>query len=209
MPKIKIPKKSPSLDMTPMVDLAFLLVTFFMLTTKFRPDEPVVVDQPSSVSDIPLPDKGVLLLTVDGDGRVFFNVEGQQLRKDILNRMAGSFNQTFTEKEMKRFSVLSSVGVPMNQMKAYLNANDEERRKINQSTPGIPIDSTNNELVLWINNARKAAPRFSIAIKGDRNADIPTIKRVISILQDNKANRFALITNLEGAGDVPAEGATK
>ena len=53
-----------------MVDLAFLLVTFFMLTTKFRPDEPVIVDQPSSVSQIPLPDKGVLMLTIDGKGRV-------------------------------------------------------------------------------------------------------------------------------------------
>jgi biopolymer transport protein ExbD len=92
MPKIKVPKKSPSLDMTPMVDLAFLLVTFFMLTTKFRPDEPVVVDQPSSVSDIALPDKGVLMLTVDGKGRVFFNVEGQQMRKDILDRLSSHFD---------------------------------------------------------------------------------------------------------------------
>ena len=73
---------------------------------------------------------------------------------------------------------------------------------MNALTPGIPIDSTNNELAFWVNAARNVAPRFSIAIKGDRDADIPTIKRVISILQDNKANRFALITNLEGG---PAE----
>jgi len=201
MPKIKVPKKTPSLDMTPMVDLAFLLVTFFMLTTKFRPDEPVVVDQPSSVSEIPLPDKGVILLTIDNQGRVFFNVEGQQTRRDILDKLAERFLLTFDEKEKKRFSVLSSIGVPKEQLKEYLNATDDERKNINLRTPGIPIDSTNNELTFWINAARNVAPRYSIAIKGDRGADIPTVKRVISILQDNKANRFALITNLEGAAE--------
>ena len=199
MPKIKVPKKSPSLDMTPMVDLAFLLVTFFMLTTKFRPDEPVVVDQPSSVSNISLPDKGVIMLTIDDKGRVFFNVEGQQMRKDILERLASHFNLTFDEKEQKRFAVLSSIGMPMSEMKTYLNASDDQRKTMNLATRGIPIDSTNNELMIWVNSALKAAPRFSIALKGDRQADIPTVKRVISILQDNKANRFALITNLEGA----------
>lgn len=201
MPKIKIPKKSPSLDMTPMVDLAFLLVTFFMLTTKFRPDEPVVVDQPSSVSEIPLPDKGVILLTIDSKGRVFFNVEGQQTRRDILEKLGERFSLTFNEKEQKRFAVLSSIGVPKEQLKEYLNASDDDRKKINAATPGIPTDSTNNELTFWINAARNVAPRYSIAIKGDRDADIPTVKRVISILQDNKANRFALITNLEGAAE--------
>jgi biopolymer transport protein ExbD len=199
MPKIKIPKKSPSLDMTPMVDLAFLLVTFFMLTTKFRPDEPVVVDQPSSVSEIPLPDKGVIMLTIDNKGRVFFNVEGQQTRLDILDRLAERFTLTFDEKEKKRFSVLSSIGMPKEQLNAYLKATDDERKKMNLETQGIPTDSTNNELTYWINAARNVAPRYSIAIKGDRDADIPTVKRVIEILQENKANRFALITNLEGA----------
>lgn len=188
--------------MTPMVDLAFLLVTFFMLTTKFRPDEPVIVDQPSSISDIPLPDKGVIMITVDKNGRVFFNVEGQQIRIDILNKMAERFNLTFDDKEKKRFAVLASVGMPMSDMKAYLDASDNDRKKMNLETKGIPIDSTNNELNFWINAARNVAPRFSLAIRGDRDADIPSIKRVISILQDNKANRFALITNLEGAGVV-------
>ena len=79
------------IDFTPMVDLGFLLVTFFMLTTKFRPSEPVTVDQPSSVSEIPLPDKGVIMLTVDAKGRVFFNIEGQQLRVEILDKLATRF----------------------------------------------------------------------------------------------------------------------
>ena len=199
MPKIKVPKKSPSLDMTPMVDLAFLLVTFFMLTTKFRPDEPVIVDQPSSVSEIPLPDKGVIMLTIDSKGRVFFNVEGQQTRLDILDRLAERFTLTFDEKERKRFAVLSSIGMPKEQLKQYLQANDDQRKEMNKVSAGIPTDSTNNELTYWINAARNVAPRYSIAIKGDRDADIPTVKRVIDILQENKANRFALITNLEGA----------
>lgn len=198
MPKIKIPSKSPTLDMTPMVDLAFLLVTFFMLTTKFRPDEPVTVDQPSSVSEIPLPDNNVIMLTIDSKGRVFFNVDKQQTRAEILEKLSEFYSLSFTEKEKKQFTLLSSIGLPIDQLKAYLNAGSDERKQMNIDSPGIPIDSTNNELGIWINSARKAAPRFSLAIKGDKDTDIPTIKRVISILQDNKANRFALITNLEG-----------
>jgi len=197
MPKIKVPKKSPSLDMTPMVDLAFLLVTFFMLTTKFRPSEPVTVDQPSSVSEIPLPDKGVIMLTVDAKGRVFFNIEGQQLRVEILDKLATRFNLTFDEQEKKQFSLLTSIGMPSNKLKEYLTANEAERKVMNEQTDGIPIDSMNNELSSWVNAARNAAPTNSIAINGDGDADIPIIKRVIEILQENKANRFALVTNLE------------
>jgi biopolymer transport protein ExbD len=205
MPKIKVPKKSPSLDMTPMVDLAFLLVTFFMLTTKFRPTEPVTVDQPSSVSEIPLPDKGVIMLTVDKLGRVFFNVEGQQLRVDILERLGTRFEMTFTEQEKKQFSLLTSIGMPSTKLKEYLNATDPEQKIMNAETKGIPIDSLNNELTFWVNAARNAAPKNSIAINGDGDADIPTIKRVIEILQENKANRFALVTNLESSEETEAE----
>ena len=144
-------------------------------------------------------------MTVDGKGRVFFNVEGQQVRRDILERVGKHYNLTFDEKELKRFSVLASVGMPSPDIKKYLNSNDDERRQMNTATKGIPVDSLNNELSIWINAARNVAPRYSIAIKGDKDADIPTVKRVISILQDNKANRFALITNLEGQSEEPAK----
>ncbi|MFN8164631.1 MAG: biopolymer transporter ExbD [Bacteroidia bacterium] len=94
--------------MTPMVDLAFLLSYILYVNCKFRPDEPVIVDQPSSVSDIPLPDKGVIMLTVDGKGRVFFNVEGQQLRETSSTKSASNSSKHLTRKE-QRFAVLAPV----------------------------------------------------------------------------------------------------
>ncbi|HXP50374.1 MAG TPA: biopolymer transporter ExbD, partial [Bacteroidia bacterium] len=78
MPKIKLPRSSPSIDMTPMVDLAFLLVTFFMLTTKFRPDEAVTVTIPSSVSTTKIPDN-VTTVSIDSAGRVFYDMDSKDV----------------------------------------------------------------------------------------------------------------------------------
>ncbi len=65
MAKIKMPRSSPAMDMTPLVDLAFLLVTFFMLTAQFRPEEAVAVDTPSSMSQSPIPMTNMMTIVVD------------------------------------------------------------------------------------------------------------------------------------------------
>lgn len=199
MPKINMPKKSPSLDMTPMVDLAFLLVTFFMLTTKFRPEEPVIVDTPSSISEIKLPERDIMMITIDKDGRIFFDIDGKQTRVNLIEKMGERYEVKFTPEEVKRFSVLSSFGVPMANMKQLLNAKEKERETINKETKGIPADSLKNELADWINFSRHANPKFRIAIKGDGQANYPVVKDVIKTLQGQKVNKFNLITNLEEA----------
>jgi len=195
MPKVKVKRTKPVLDMTPMVDLAFLLVSFFMLTTKFAPEEAVVVDTPSSVSEIKLPESNVITITVDKANRVFFGVDGQQTKEAVLDKMAGKYGIGFTPEEKQSFALLTNFGVPVNQLKSYLAMEANERKKVNQ--PGIPVDSLNNELADWVLQTRLSNPKVVIAIKGDVDVDYATVQKVISTLQDKKVNRFNLITDME------------
>ena len=104
MPKVQVKRKPPRIDMTAMTDVAFLLLTFFMLTTKFKPDEPFLIDTPSSVSDYKLPESNVIQIAVDRDGHVFFSV-GQGDRRSMLEKMSKQYNVSFTDLEMKQFSL--------------------------------------------------------------------------------------------------------
>jgi len=63
-----------------MVDVAFLLLTFFMLTTQFKPPAEVDVVLPDSNSVIKLPESDVITLTISKIGEVYMGVDSQYLR---------------------------------------------------------------------------------------------------------------------------------
>jgi biopolymer transport protein ExbD len=203
MGKIKIHRASPSLDMTPMVDLAFLLVTFFMLTTKFAPEEPVAVDTPSSVSEIKLPEVDILTITISKDGAVYFNLDGKYTRQTLIQKMGEKYGVPFTPDQIARFSVLPSFGLPVASLPQYIDMEPDERKLVTQS--GIPVDSAHNELADWIVMARISNPKLRIAIKGDSDSNYPVVKDVIETLVDRKVTRFNLITNME-RNVAPTEG---
>lgn len=213
MPKIKLGRGTPSLDMTPMVDLAFLLVTFFMLTATMRSQEPVLVDTPSSISDVILP-KNTMLITIDTAGRVFFNLEGKEVRINMLKRMMNKFPAVkFTEEQINRFGSMQSFGVPMAQLPAYITADEIGRKKMDDETKGIPIDTVDNkdELSFWINFARveeytwrkgqeaegKTVEEMRVALKADGKASYKKIDAVIALFKKQDVYRFNLITDLE------------
>lgn len=197
MPKVKVPRKSTLIDMTAMCDVAFLLLTFFMLTTQFKADESVIVDTPSSISEIKLPDTDILNITVSNDGRVFFHIDNKNdTRVRLLQRISEKYPELeFTPEEIKAFELTGNVGVPLSQLKGYLDLEDVERKAYNQ--PGIPVDSTNNELGMWIMQGRLTNPNVRITIKGDQACPWPVMKKVMDTLQDKNVNKFNLITDLE------------
>lgn len=187
--------------MTAMCDVAFLLLTFFMLATKFKPDEPVTVVTPNSISEIPIPDADIMLITVDPKGRLFFSVDNKNVRRDLIQDISEYKNLNLTPAEMDGFALGASVGVPFNQLKSYLAAEPAQQKEFDKTAPGIPTDtvvtSDQNELAAWIRIARNNNPKLRIAIKADGGAPYPDIKKVVKTLEGWKIFKFNLITGLK------------
>jgi len=201
MPKIKLPTKSPRIDMTPMVDTFAVILTFLMLTATMRQDEPANVVTPFSISEKPTPDFNTMTFLISPEGKVFLNMDNGpdtilKQRRKLLEEMGKRYAIEFTEKELREFEKFpSSRGVPINNMKEFLAGKSSKERDLFQV--GIPMDSTDNQLGMGILCARQVNPAINASIKGDAATPFPAVKKVLDNLQEKKINRFMLVTSLE------------
>jgi len=89
MPKHKKARLGTRIDMTPMVDVAMLLLTFFMMTTQFKPPEDVDVIIPASHSEFKLPESHIMMVYVNKEGKIYLGVDAQGL----MERLFGTQNK--------------------------------------------------------------------------------------------------------------------
>ncbi len=201
----KMKKSSTRIDMTAMCDVSFLLLTFFVLTSTAKTPEVYPVDLPASTKETKIPSDDILTITV-GQENVFIGLAGKEDRIDVLRRMGQEYNITFTEEEQNAFAGMENFGVDIREMKSLL-AKPSSERMDKELHKGIPYkDSLNNQLSAWVRNARESSyvrkstnekkNFLKVAIKGDANEQFGTVKKVIDILQEQRQNRFYLVTGL-------------
>jgi len=173
MSRIKAKRIGFRIDMTPMVDVAFLLLTFFMLTTKFRPPEMVRIDLPSSHSQLKLPESDVLTITVGGDNTFMMGVSSQQSREKIFNSVikvklqSAGLSSTAVADSLKHFKLADNFRV------------DQE------------------ELDKFVVMARFANQKLRPVIKADANASFEAVNKVIKVYKNANLLTFNLVTVLE------------
>lgn len=190
--------------MTPFVDVAFLILSFFMLATKFKPPEPAPITTPHSVSADQLKESNNVIVSFDSSGRVFMTVNTEKPADEVIkDKVIQKINETrrlgLTNAEMVNYRKNTTVGVPFAQLKSLLNLSTDQRNNMHQS--GIPADSTNNELAEWIGAAKATFydydpnMRVDYMIKGDNNAKYPQFNGVIEAMRKNDQYSYKLVTD--------------
>jgi biopolymer transport protein ExbD len=205
MPKVQIQKKSTWVDMTAFVDVSFLILSFFMLATKFKPPELVNIQNPKSVSSENVSDKDAFKVTFDKEGRCFISFSTDEDAKERVVNMLGVIERQkkipLTNEQKARFLSfsVSGIGVPFSQLPSFLQLSDDEYKTFKQ--PGIPIaDSSNNQLNEWINalltgsGGRKPT---NVMLNGDNSAHYPEFKNIITAFKKNGVFTFKLVTAME------------
>ena len=185
--------------MNPMVDMAFLLVTFFLLATTFKVPEQAYVRLPIATAETDLPDQRMLTITVDQKGQVFVHLSNREIRPEWLKRVALSHEVSLSSSQLNTFSELPGFGMPFEELIPYLSMERSDRLKIKQS--GIPADSINNELADWVVLARAVQPSLRVAIKADQETPYHYVDKVIKTLTKNHILRFNLVTEKRDRDD--------
>jgi len=199
MGRAKIKRGSTNVDMTAMCDVAFLLLSFFILTTKFKPEEPIPIVTPNSVSSKAASDKDAFKVSINKEGQVFLDMS-DEMRGNVLDELAKERNLSFTPEDKKYFEQATFVGVPISGLKQFIRLSAEQLGASKLS--GVPIDSTNNELQGWISAAVQAnqGSKINFYIKGDNASKYTSFKQVIESFKKNDIYKYNLVTN---AQDVP------
>lgn len=196
MGRAKLPRKSTSVDMTAMCDVAFLLLSFFILATKPKPPAIVSIVTPSSISNKPVTGQDQVLVNIDKGGKVFLEISNKDKRREIVSNLNDRLKLQLTPADLKKVETTNFFGTDLTQLHAFLNLDpaDIDATKLS----GIPTkDSSNNQLKDWMEAANivYTGDKINLLVKGDEMSKYPVFKNVIDAFKKNDLMKFDIITN--------------
>lgn len=130
MPKIKVKRSNTIVDMTAMTDVSFLLLTFFILTAKFRPAQPVIIDMPSSATELKVPDN-LMTISVDKEGKLYFSMSNPKVKVETLRNLVDRYSEKYPnlkdldDKQINNFVNMEMMGYPIAALNEALKKSGE------------------------------------------------------------------------------------
>lgn len=196
MARIKPKRHGVVTDMTAMCDVAFLLLTFFILTTEFKQPDVEDIVTPSSISKSKLTEGDhTMTISVTKDGRYYFSPSNKPEDKvRLLEAMGEKYKVTFTDSEKETFKNVQFVGVPMSQMRAFLQLSEDQRKEYKGT---IPLEEGNRQLIDWVQISHKINQDVQLAVKGDNDSSYDKFKTIFEGLRDIEFYKFVLVTTEE------------
>ena len=201
MSRPKIARKSTSVDMTAMCDVAFLLLSFFILTAKPKTSENIEVVTPSSVSSKIAPEKDVTLISITKDGKVYLSMDNPAVKEEVAKQLNANNGASLSPADITAFKKAEFFGTPISQIKSVLQIPSDKLKAA--TLPGISVqDTSHNELTSWMRAIVAASAstntKLNILLKGDNDSKYPAFKAVKTALLKNDQPKFQMITNAEG-----------
>jgi biopolymer transport protein ExbD len=189
-----------------------------MLTSSFRAPEPIIVDPPSSTTEVQIP-RQVFLITLDSSGRTFVDITNNAVKIKVLKKLFSAHNiPQMSEEDYRKFAGAGPIGLKLSQIKGFVELESSERNSVTQN--GIPYDTTGktSELFEWAHEAMLAAYNdfkqreqdakdknlpfdptnfMKFVVKADADARYDVVKKVVQVFRDAKIKEFQMITGLE------------
>ena len=181
-------KPGINIDMTPLVDVIMLLLTFFMLTATFKAAESEIVEVtlPKSVNtdSTRLPDQDIMTLTLTPKGDIWLDVDSYEVRKEVFGDAfgIGLFHPDSTSKS--EFEETGKVGDQM-----------LKRTVIKLDKAGF--EKVMNDLRLQLKNNSDNTRDYKIVVKGDKDTNYGLVEDLMTSLKDSRNTRIALVTDLK------------
>jgi biopolymer transport protein ExbD len=224
-PKQKRKRVNIVTDMTPMVDIGFLLVIFFMSTYHARPPETVTVDLPFSRSPFKVPESDVMIITILPPARAV--------------ALAESINPSEMLYDLSRYQLPVEQGglglrptLAVERIAHEIKTTERIRKAVQEAATLTEeqLRARADSLIVWWNLGRESSqplkfdligqmiiqqrirnPRLRLVIKADQDVESGYILRLMETLQDPAVNmlRFSMMTMLEAGGSailVPKKG---
>jgi len=187
--------------MTAMCDVAFLLLSFFILTTKFKPAENITVETPSSVSSKVAPEKDVTLISITKGGKVYISLDNAEVKGEVANELNANNGANLSPSDIAAFKKANFYGTPISQLKSALQIPTDKLKA--DALPGIPAqDTAHNEMIAWMRAIvaahAKTNTKLNILLKGDNASKYPIFSNVKAALLKNDQPKFQMVTNAEG-----------